>query len=228
MNSNNDYVVVNGHTSHDLPEKGNINAIRPCSVGWLEYRLNDQEMDHLWKFVENQKEDYKDKLAGNISSSYSIVDEDGWFFNNTLLPMLDKYDEVFKNMANDFPTILVHPLYLHSFWVNFQKQGEFNPLHNHSGVYSFVIWMKIPTEFSEQKKIPFARSNGDTISNFSFEFINIIGQSEYHPYTMGADKEGMMLFFPAALRHQVYPFYNCDGTRISISGNIALYSEVKL
>ena len=29
-----------------------------------------------------------------------------------------------------------------------------------------------------------------------------------------------MLFFPAKLMHTVYPFYNCDKERISISGNI--------
>ena len=29
-----------------------------------------------------------------------------------------------------------------------------------------------------------------------------------------------MLFFPAKLMHSVYPFYECDKERISISGNI--------
>ena len=31
-----------------------------------------------------------------------------------------------------------------------------------------------------------------------------------------------MLFFPAKLMHTVYPFYDCDEERISISGNIKL------
>ena len=35
-----------------------------------------------------------------------------------------------------------------------------------------------------------------------------------------SDKEGVILLFPSRLRHQVYPFYNCDKERISISGNI--------
>jgi len=29
-----------------------------------------------------------------------------------------------------------------------------------------------------------------------------------------------MLFFPAEMMHQVYPFYNCEEERITISGNI--------
>jgi len=28
------------------------------------------------------------------------------------------------------------------------------------------------------------------------------------------------MIFPAALNHQVYPFYECDEKRVSISGNI--------
>ena len=39
---------------------------------------------------------------------------------------------------------------------------------------------------------------------------------------MEASDEGTMLFFPAMLKHQVYPFYNSDEDRISISGNISL------
>ena len=35
----------------------------------------------------------------------------------------------------------------------------------------------------------------------------------------------MMLFFPARLKHQVYPFYDNDGERISVSGNISLDTE---
>ena len=32
--------------------------------------------------------------------------------------------------------------------------------------------------------------------------------------------EGCMLLFPSLLQHQVYPFYENDGYRISVSGNL--------
>ena len=41
-------------------------------------------------------------------------------------------------------------------------------------------------------------------------------------YEMNPEMEGTLVFFPAKLRHAVYPFYNCDEDRISISGNIVL------
>ncbi len=34
-----------------------------------------------------------------------------------------------------------------------------------------------------------------------------------------------MLFFPAALRHTVYPFFNCDEPRVSVSGNVWFKSK---
>ena len=38
---------------------------------------------------------------------------------------------------------------------------------------------------------------------------------------MEPDLEGTMLFFPAQLQHGVYPFYESDEVRISISGNVS-------
>ena len=51
---------------------------------------------------------------------------------------------------------------------------------------------------------------------------------KYHSYGLSKGDEGNMLFFPSELHHQVYPFYNCDKTRISISGNIFLDTSKKL
>ncbi len=207
------------------PLKSSCSSVSPSNIGWLEYRLSNIEMNYLWKCIENKKGDMKNTLAGNISNSYALIDEEGWFIRNTLSSVIEMYSKEFYNIANDIPTSQCHPLYLNAFWVNYQNQNEFNPLHNHTGIYSFVIWMKIPTEYSEQKKNPIAHSNADSVSNFSFEFVNILGKPEYYSYEMGSDCEGVMLFFPAKLRHQVYPFYNCDETRISISGNISLKTD---
>jgi polyhydroxyalkanoate synthesis regulator protein len=37
---------------------------------------------------------------------------------------------------------------------------------------------------------------------------------------MEKEAEGYMVMFPAQMLHQVFPFYENDGERISISGNI--------
>ena len=147
--------------------KNDIKVVTPRPVGWLEYKLNSQEMDYVWKCIKNKKEDYKESLAGNISGSYGLYDRGNWFWMNTIKPLILKYNDEFSNLGNRFSTNHEHPYYMSSWWVNYQKQNEFNPLHNHSGVYSFVIWMKIPFKWDEQNKKDIARkSNSPKISNF--------------------------------------------------------------
>ena len=41
-------------------------------------------------------------------------------------------------------------------------------------------------------------------------------------FELEPDMEGCMVFFPAKLHHQVFPFYDCDDYRVSVSGNISI------
>ena len=184
-------------------------------------------MDKLWEYISNAKENPKShntELAGNIFSSLVLNDTDNWFFDNTCIPIIGKYKEIFKK-SRAFNTQAIFkneiPYGLKHFWVNFQKQHEFNPLHSHSGVYSFVVFMKIPTDWREQHEIPFVKeSNSPRASDFEFVYIDIMGNIRAYHYSLDPSFEGIMLFFPAEMMHQVYPFYNCEEERITISGNI--------
>ena len=46
-----------------------------------------------------------------------------------------------------------------------------------------------------------------------------------HSFQLDKSMEGRMLFFPAGLRHTVYPFYNCEEPRISVAGNVWFKSK---
>ena len=200
-----------------------IRAIHPPALGWLEKKLSDKEMDYLWKCIDNRKESYKSKLAGQIHESNSLTDKSDWFWINTLQPLCKKYHQEFGNLGSEIPVNQRHPYHLQQMWVNYQKEGEFNPPHDHNGIYSFVIWMKIPTRHFEQNKNPISLKSGDhLISAFQFQYLNILGKNVSYVYEMNPEMEGTMLFFPGKLGHQVFPFYNCDEDRISISGNINL------
>tara|TARA_B100000123_G_C25620188_1_gene379784 strand:+ start:138 stop:767 length:630 start_codon:yes stop_codon:yes gene_type:complete len=198
-------------------------GIIPPQHGWLEVVLDNDEIDFLWKSIENRGRDEKPNLAGQIDSSYLILDKDNWFYDNTLEKLCNIYSESFSNVGDNLPTPNKHPYFLQTMWVNYQKQTEFNPTHYHKGIYSFVIWMKIPTEFNIQKENPISKNtNNDVISNFCFEYRDMIGEYRKYVYKMSKEMEGKMLFFPSNLTHAVYPFYNCSENRISISGNIGL------
>ena len=204
-----------------------IIGIIPPNPGWLEVELDNTEIDFLWKSIENKGQNLKSELAGQIDSSYLIFDKDNWFFKNTLESLCNSYAESFHDVQDDIPTTNRHPYFLQTMWVNYQKQTEFNPTHIHKGVYSFVIWMKIPTEYNQQKENPIAKNtNLDVISNFSFNYRDTIGDLRYYNYEMSKKMEGIMLFFPSKLAHSVYPFYNCSENRISISGNICIDTNI--
>ena len=195
----------------------------PANYGWLNCKLNQKELDYVWECVNNRQNNINKILAGNISNSYELVDKDEWFFKNTLRSLIYLYQKEFgvkgyQDIVSPKSRPCVH--HLSTWWVNYQKQHEFNPLHNHSGVYSFVIWLKIPTEYEEQNKNN--NTNTPEKSSFSFVYTNILGEIKSERIPLSKKYEGLMVFFPSTFMHQVQPFYNCEEDRISVSGNIAL------
>ena len=204
-----------------------IKAITPPSVGWLEAKLGEREIEYLWKCIGDKKGSEKKNLAGNIEGSYQLIDKDDWFFHQVVYPCMSHYNSEFYNLGNSLPINARHPYFMQKLWVNYQKENQFNPLHDHTGIYSFVIWMKIPTNHLEQNKNPISLdSNSHKISVFDFQYTDMLGSIRNYPYEMSPKVEGTMLFFPSSLKHQVYPFYNCDEERISISGNVSLDTSI--
>ena len=194
-------------------------------VGWLETKLPTSVMERLQNYIEVAKKNPVNKnsdLAGNISKSLTLIDKDNWFFETLLCPLILNFMERYPLYSEELKILTENaPYRLKSFWVNFQKENEFNPPHNHEGVFSFVIWIKIPTDWKEQHALPVsANSNDPKASNFEFQYITMLGNTGHYTYLLDKESEGRMLFFPASLIHTVYPFYNCDKERISISGNI--------
>ena len=102
-------------------------------------------------------------------------------------------------------------------WINYQKKNEFIPNHIHDGSFSYTIWIDIPYDSDEELK-----EGGEHASCFLFSYTDILGATRLHHIKLNKKDNGRMLFFPAQLRHQVYPFYTSDKYRISISGNVLL------
>ena len=197
------------------------------NIGVVEGKLSEEIVDDLWTLINEAREkpeDMKPELAGNISSSIRLDNNSDLVsdFVGKIIPAymkrhMEEYGSPYRLHMKESETFN-----LESLWVNFQKQNEFNPPHDHAGVYSFVIWMQIPTSYEEQRKLPIcAESNADNhISNFAFSYTNTLGRVSTFAYNMEKQAEGYMVMFPSCLLHQVFPFYNNDGERISISGNI--------
>ena len=211
-----------------------IKAVTPGNVGWIQGRINDEWMRYLWECIEQSKKDdisWKDRLIGHVETSLSLTDKDNSFFKQCLLPLVYTFEQLYSDTltkdARSSTTLFTkrskYTYVLREWWVNWQKAGDFQPLHNHGGVYSFVIWMKIPFEYEEQNKNPIAAtSNSKKISSFNFTYSDILGSIREYTYDLSSSDAGKMVFFPANLNHSVCPFFNCEEDRISISGNITM------
>ena len=167
------------------------------------------------------------ELVGNIEKQYPIpIDEE---LEKYVLGLCKHYflkfpeyvraQELF-NRLTDKPSLEIFTL-----WVNFMKKTEFNPMHHHSGLFSFVIWHKIPYEFkTEILNSPSKRVDSfNTAGCFEFIFPNF-SQTGVNQHSIMADKkyEGVICIFPSYLNHVVWPFYSSDEYRISIAGNVKI------
>ena len=93
---------------------------------------------------------------------------------------------------------------------------ESNPLHNHNEDISFVIYLSLPEKLKKE--------NEDTISNSSKPGeICFVDKLEKNNLSINRIKffpeVGEFFIFPATLNHYVNSF-QCEGERVSVSGNI--------
>lgn len=163
---------------------------------------------------------HNDKLAGNIRREFTF-DKCYDDINPLVMDMVAEYDQAynylqsFNVLTESVPLVMMDP------WVNFMLKHEFNPPHNHSGVLSYVIWVKVPyTNEAELLSSPGKDSIESLSGKFSFHFNNIIGQAQSYHLPVDKTYEGIIMMFPAALFHSVNPFYSSDEYRVSVAGNV--------
>jgi len=208
----------------------------PTTVAQM-FKLPQHLIDYLWECIQLAKKNpecYKKHLAGNISQSCKLNDPQQLLleemlniikFSDSNSRMRNFIDEecrkINKQFKNSFKSL---DLCINSLWVNFQKSGEFQPLHIHSGVLSFVIWMKIPYYPENESKLQISKTNSPicTPGTFSFAYSDGVSRAVHPSFiTLSPHMNGYCCIFPSDLAHQVHPFYTSDEDRISISGNIS-------
>ena len=194
--------------------------------------LPDTHMKYLWERIDAANEEninVKKTLAGVISRSLAMKDPEN-FIIEKVFKNISQSDDVYPYIMQDIQSRMRVILqnepqhltpYLDAFWVNYQYKHEYNPMHRHDGMYSFVIWMDIPYSFDDEKKTSQAKDSGSTASVGNFSFMHFDGNEIKEAIIeMRPDMNGKLVVFPSYLKHMVYPFYTSDKPRVSISGNI--------
>ena len=202
------------------------------NLGFLRSKLTEEELNPIKKEVNEIRLDFENSkknnsnLAGHIKKEY-VLTKCLSHVEKVLLPLVYSYDQAHSGyFANSIsvrpPTSIIEtiPISLKSLWVNFQEKYEFNPLHNHSGILSFVIWLDIPFDITNERNVfPNNKDNDKKAGNFSFTYLDALGGTRI--YSIPADKSfnDTVIMFPSTMMHEVYPFYTSDEYRITISGN---------
>lgn len=179
--------------------------------------LLKKESNYILK-NEDQTIKYNKHLAGNIEKEFSLEK-----YKKILEPIIYKLAYEFIEHSDDDNCLCDKDanLYLKDIWINFQKKYEFNPLHDHSGIFSFVLWIQIPYDLEEELNLANSK-NSRVPSNSLFEFVfaDFMGKVGTSRIYVDKSYEGTIMLFPSSINHLVYPFYTSDEYRISISGNL--------
>jgi hypothetical protein len=158
-------------------------------------------------------------LVGNIRKEFFIPNVE--YLSKLITPVVQYADEnVFHEhglVTKMMSTEKINPPILCDAWINRQKKYEFNPMHTHNGVYSFVLFYDIPYTREEEKKSSPYSVDDDKNKSGCFAYIDKKGKVQ----TIKCDNSwnGTLLVFPSQTIHTVYPFYSTDEERITIAGN---------
>lgn len=143
----------------------------------------------------------------------ALVERIDRYFQREISAYQQQWDEV-PSLWNRVVDLEDPQLCLAEIWLNRQMPGDFLPLHNHMGIFSWVIWVDLPYDL--------AQSQGSKQGCFEFVYTDSLGR--LRSYTIAADRryEAGTLLFPSTMYHQVYPTNSHNQLRIALSGNYRL------
>ena len=206
----------------------NFEILNPFSPPMYKSMLDQSHIDLLKDISENSrdcKQNVGHTLAGNIYEQYQAimnVPQTEIFYqeiNKHVSTALKNFEKkYFKNPDEEEKFNNIDFSFGEGAWINFQKSGEFNPIHHHTGMLSAVIYIDVPEEIAEENKIK--NSNAPSAGAICWIYGNAAGNMLCTDYMhTHQPTTGEIFIFPSGLQHLVYPF-SCQVERISMSFNV--------
>lgn len=203
----------------------NFDILQFPNIGVLRSKLSEEElMPVKAEIAEIQKnfdlaKPHNKQLVGNIRKEFRLV-KSKEYLDRLITPYIYRYHESNNFLSRIAVLTKDCEMVLDGAWINFQEKYEFNPIHTHSGILSFVIWITIPYNIEDEiKNSPGSNSLNPVAGHFSFHYTNSIGEIANQDVKADRTMENTLLLFPAQMNHSVSPFYTSDEFRISVSGN---------
>ena len=183
-------------------------------------KLSKDNLKKILSFCKKEKSKlYTKYLAGHIKQEYELKTKD-------VMPILEPYFEAYMQAASEHWNFKhSKKLKMTSSWVNFMKQGEFNPPHVHQErkgledifTLSCVLYLQIPKDMSKYHET-------NSYPPGSIEFVYGEALPKCRHGNVFTPEVGDFFIFPGWLKHYVCPFYT-KGERISLSANLTMVEE---
>ena len=124
--------------------------------------------------------------------------------------------------------IPLESIHLDSIWSNIQEAREYNPIHQHTGNFSFVIYTRNDLEDLSVEELQDNEYDNKIVDHDNQKplagLIELFyGEGNWMNWTSftHVPKRGDILIFPSWLRHTVYAHYETGKIRISVAGNVS-------
>ena len=178
------------------------------------------EINNVFDEKEKTTVDWSTQLAGKIKKEKLV---------NHLLDdnIKGTFQMCFKEYMKRAGLVLqqTHQPVLDNAWINDMFAGEYNPAHFHTSKNSLVglssvLFLKTPDTYGEEIINPKTPSNGH------LEFIGGQQHSLAISQIRLSPKVGDFFIFPYTLVHGVYPFYDTDQVRRTLSYNCDILPKV--
>jgi hypothetical protein len=198
--------------------------------GYLSLKIPDcvkEEIKGSMSSIERgdvQTEDYRNKLVGNIKKeiTFPVTPKLKYLVESLSIEweriFLDGCCLMERHVA---PSILKTKSWkynVESLWINYSYSGDYNPIHDHFGAFSFVIWVDVPYNIEDEIE-KYKQSKHRSQAHFVFHWTE---NGKIRDFNIPVDKKWNwhMVLFPATLYHSVNPFQTSDKERVSIAGNL--------
>jgi hypothetical protein len=201
-----------------------------CS-GFVQTDISNSDLDSLGDIIKSADKTKQSYLAGVQTDNWMIPDAKQVLepyisnlviaYSQTYVELTDEYEREIGKVIS--PKYKIDSLNLDEIWVNITEKYMYNPPHNHQGIYSYVVFYKIPFSLEEERKLPHVKKSNQPYPG-CFYFIHPAHSGHTYIQNVEVDRgaEGTMILFPARVFHGVHPYYTSDETRITIAGNVTL------
>ena len=167
--------------------------------------------------------DASGQLAGRIKKQTHLDDV---ISDTVKVQILNHCSTFYEKTA--YQKIPLESMVLDSIWSNIQEAREFNPVHQHTGNFSFVIYTR-----NDLEDLSVEEMQDNEYDNKIVDYDNqkplagmielFYGEGNWMNWTSFTHipKRGDILIFPSWLRHTVYAHYEAGKIRISVAGNVS-------